>query len=319
MKLRKIVSFTLVAVLAFTFMGSVGNQAPADAAESGAKKVIAFIPPNMITPYYAMIIEGGKPTAEKLGYEFKVQSPSAADAYEEQVQIIENMVSMNVDGIAICTHDLNSIIGAVKKANVAKIPVVIFNTLQMLPDGDVYSYTGYNPWDGGVMSADWIASKIGGAGEIAILEGLPGFGNDERKAGFVDTIEKKYANIKIAASQNADWARDKGYDVGRTILQTNPNVKAFFACSDEMAIGAATAIKDLKLSGIYTIGIDGNKVTLDSIREGVTSGTLNTDPYNVGVSAITLVDMAIKGEAAPADKKVVVPCFIVDADNISKY
>ena len=320
MKKTRIVLLVLALLTAIFTSACSGNSKGKD---TDSQKVIAFIPPNMITPYYAMIIEGAKPTAEDMGYKFLVQSPSAADAYEEQVKIIENFVTQKVDGIAICTHDNNSIIGAVKKANDAKIPVVIFNTLQDLPDEtvDVYAYTGYDPWEGGVLSADWIAEQIGGAGDIAVLEGMVGFGNDERKAGFEDTIAKKYAGkINIVASQNADWARDKGYNVAQDILKQFPKVKAFFASSDEMAIGAATYITSEKKFGtIYTIGIDGNRVTLESIKAGITSATLNTDPYNVGVSSISLLDKAIKGEAKPKNNKVVVPCFVVDSTNIDKY
>ncbi|MGI5854435.1 MAG: sugar ABC transporter substrate-binding protein [Bacillota bacterium] len=281
--------------------------------------MIAFIPPNMITPYYSMIIEGAQPTAEEMGYEFKVQSPSAADAYEEQVQIIENFVTQKVDGIAICTHDKSSILGAVGKANASGIPIVVFNTLVPLPDTsvDVHAYVGYDQWNGGVIAADWIAEQIGGSGDIAVLEGMVGGGNNDRKAGFIDTVGKKYAGkINMVASQNADWARDKGYNVAQDILQRFPSVKAFFACSDEMAIGAATYISEKNLGLIYTIGIDGNIQTLESIKAGITSATVNTDPYNVGVMTITELDRAIKGEPKPADGKVVVPCFIVDS---SKY
>lgn len=294
------------------------ETAAADTAAEGTK-TLAFIPPNMITPYYAMIIEGAKPTAEALGYELIVQSPSAADAYEEQVSIIENMVTTGVAAIAICTHDASSITSAVQKANDAGIPVVIFNTLQDLPgDVDVYAYTGYDPWQGGILSADYIAEKLGEKGQIAVLDGIAGANTEERKAGFIDEIAK-YPDIEIVATQNADWARDTAYDVATNILQANPDVKAFFACSDEMAIGAAQAAKALGIEGIVTIGIDGNTATFESIKAGETTASLDTDPYNIGVSAITLLDQAIKDPTPLTENKIIVDCFIVDSSNIDEY
>ncbi len=317
MKKRIILVAVLVALFAFA---ALGFSAPAAADEGAeAKGTIAFIPPNMITPYYSMIIEGAQPTAEALGYELIVQSPSNAEAFEEQVSIIENMVTSQVDGIAICTHDASSIVGAVQKANEAGIPVVIFNTLIELPgEVDVYAYTGYDPWVGGVMSADWVAEKIGEAGDIAVLDGLAGANSIERNSGFMDQIAK-YPDITVAAHQNADWARDLAYDVATNILQANPEIKAFFACSDEMAIGAAQAANALGIEGVYTIGIDGNQATLDSIKAGETSATLNTDPYNIGVSAITLVADAIADPTPLEENKVIVDCFIVDDSNIDEY
>ena len=169
-----------------------------------------------------------------------------------------------------------------------------------------------------LRSADYIADKIGDSGDIAVLEGLEGFNNTERIEGFVDQIEKKHPDIKIVASQAADWEREKGYSVAQNIMQANPDVKAFFAASDEMAIGAAQAMKDDDIDGIVTIGIDGNSATMDSIDEGVTTASLDTDPYNIGVTAVEKAIDAIDGKELD-DNKVIVPCFIVDKDNVADY
>ena len=309
----------IFAVLMATVM-TVGMSATVWADSAGDNGEIAFIPPDMTSPYYAMIIEGAEPTAEAAGYKLNVQSPSTSTSYDEQVQILENMISKGVKAICICTHDASSILNAVEKANEAGIPVIVFNTLEDLPseDVDVYAYVGYDPWEGGVMSADYIADKIGDSGDIAVLEGLEGFNNTERIEGFVDQIEKKHPDIKIVASQAADWEREKGYSVAQNIMQANPDVKAFFAASDEMAIGAAQAMKDDGVDGIVTIGIDGNSATMDSIDEGVTTASLDTDPYNNGVTAVEKAIDAIDGKEID-DNKVIVPCFIVDKDNVADY
>lgn len=68
------------------------------------------------------------------------------------------------------------------------------------------------------------------------------------------------------------------------ILCGKSGCEGIFAASDEMAIGAAQAMKDDDIDGIVTIGIDGNSATMDSIDEGVTTASLDTDPYNIGVT-----------------------------------
>ena len=310
----------IFAVLMATVM-TVGMSATVWAGDSaGENGEIAFIPPDMTSPYYAMIIEGPEPTAEAAGYKLNVQSPSTSTSYDEQVQILENMISKGVKAICICTHDASSILNAVEKANEANIPVIVFNTLEDLPSEDVnvYAYVGFDAWEGGVMSAVYNAVKLGDSGDLAVLEGLEGFNNTERIEGFVDQIEKKHPDIKIVASQAADWEREKGYSVAQNIMQANPDVKAFFAASDEMAIGAAQAMKDDDIDGIVTIGIDGNSATMDSIDEGVTTASLDTDPYNIGVTAVEKAIDAIDGKELD-DNKVIVPCFIVDKDNVKDY
>lgn len=77
-------------------------------------------------------------------------------------------------------------------------------------------------------------------------------------------------------------------------------------------------MKDDGVDGIVTIGIDGNSATMDSIDEGVTTASIDTDPYNIGVTAVEKAIDAIDGKEID-DNKVIVPCFIVDKDNVADY
>jgi ribose transport system substrate-binding protein len=65
--------------------------------------------------------------------------------------------------------------------------------------------------------------------------------------------------VKIIASQNADWLREKAVPVSQAMFQANPNVDVVFGHNDPMTeaaiISAGTAGRDK--SKMLFVGIDG--------------------------------------------------------------
>ncbi|MBR4078940.1 MAG: sugar ABC transporter substrate-binding protein [Christensenellaceae bacterium] len=291
---------------------------PEEVKEETKSTELALVPPAMESPFYAAVIEGAKPMAEQLGYTLTVLSPEQADDAAGQVRIVEDLVERGVAAIAICAHDDKAIVTAVKKANEAGIPIVIFNSLTDLPDGEVYAYTGYEQEDGGANIADWVNKVTNGNAVVGVLEGLPGFHTIARGGGFTERI-KEYPGVTVAASQAADWSRETGMNVATNMFQANPEITVFYGMNDEMALGAAQAMKDIGREDILTVGIDGNPNAIEAVKAGQLTATLYVNPGKIGSSAVEMMVAALNGEPAPENKRVVVETVVVDATIVDEY
>ena len=272
------------------------------AAMVAAQPEIAIVPPGMVSPFYSGIISGAKPAAGKLGYKFVVVAPERESDFAGQAKIVEDMVENGVSGIALCAINIEAIASSVKKANEAKIPVVVFNSLTDLPSGNVFAYVGYD-------------QRAGGA-KVAIIEGLPSSFTTERKGGFVDEL-KKFPGIKVVASQPGDWEREKSMNVAQNILESNPDVDVFYGLSDEMALGASQACKAANKKGVAIIGIDGNPNAVDAVAKGDLTATLGTNPDLMGAKAIEVLNLAVKGKTS--GKKVITDTTVIDKSNCAKF
>jgi ribose transport system substrate-binding protein len=120
------------------------------------------------------------------------------------------------------------------------------------------------------------------------LEGVSG--NDaanKRKAGFLDGI-KEYKNIKVVASQVANWNRDQAYTKFQNILLANKNLKAVFACNDEMALGAYSAIVQQKISkeNIVLVGFDAIPEAVEAVNAKKMDATIAQQPSLMGAKAL---------------------------------
>ena len=259
-----------------------------------AKKLV-FLPPAMTSPFYASCIEGAQPVAEALGYELVIQAPKSEDDYEGYTSLMEDAITSGAAGLACCCIDLEAVTAGVKKANEAGIPVVMFNTITELDGVDVYAYSGYNQYNGGGKIADWVNEQTGGKANVAIIEGLPSDYTTQRMGGFVDRCAEKYPDVVLVASQPGDWVREKGMNAAMDMIQAHPEINVIYGLSDEMALGAVQACKQLGRDDIICVGLDGNPNAFESVKAGELTATLDCGPVAIGANAIKALAEAIDG------------------------
>jgi len=283
-----------------------------------AADTLGFLPPAMTSPFYAACIQGATPVATALGYELVVMAPESEDDYATQTSMMEDMIQQGVKGIAVCGINLDALIPAIKKANEAGVPVVMFNTITELEGADVYAYSGYNQYNGGAKIADWVNEQTGGNAVAAIIEGLPSDFTTQRMGGFVDRCAEAYPGITVVASQPGDWVREKGMNAAMDMIQAHPEITVIYGLSDEMALGAVQACKQLNREDIICVGLDGNPNAFESVKAGELTATLDCGPVAIGANAIKALAEAIDG-VAREEKVIEAETTVVDITLVDNF
>ena len=307
--MRRASRIVAVMLLLVSVAGSVFAQ--------GTKvKEIAFLPPAMISPYYASCIKGAEPVAKALGYKLVVASPEKESDYDSQVRLVEDMITRGVSGIILCAINADAIVTAVKKANEAKIPVVMFNTQDKLAGGKVASYVRYDQYAGGAKVADFVGEKFKGKANVAIIEGLPSVHTTSRKGGFIDEAKKKFPGIKVVATQPGDWEREKGMNAAANMLQAHPEIDVFFSLCDEMGLGAVKAIEQAG-SKAKVVSFDGNPNAIEAVKAGSLLSTLSINGLDTGKLCVETLDKILKGQKV--DEFINVETVLVSSTNADKF
>jgi len=279
---------------------------------------LGFLPPAMTSPFYAACIKGAEPVAAALGYELVIMAPEAEDDYATQTSMMEDMITQGVKGIAVCGINLDALIPAIKKANEAGVPVVMFNTITEIEGAEVYAYSGYNQYNGGGKIADWVNAQTGGNAVAAIIEGLPSDYTTQRMGGFVDKCKEAYPGITVVATQPGDWVREKGMNAAMDMIQAHPEITVIYGLSDEMALGAVQACKQLNRTDIICVGLDGNPNAFESVKAGELTATLDCGPVAIGANAIKALGEAING-VAREEKVIEAETTVVDITLVDNY
>ncbi len=286
------------------------------ASEPAETKTIALVPPAMISPYYKAVISGAEEAAAELGYELKILAPETESDYAAQVQIVEDMITQGVDGIAICAINSDAIVTGVKKANEAGIPVIMFNGDGELSDGKVEAYVSYNQYEAGEKVCEFAAENLGEELKVAIIEGLPSSQSTDRMGGFMDKAEAEHPGIQVVATQPGDWEREAGMNAAANMLQANPDIDLIYALCDESALGAVQAVKEAG-SSAKVIGFDGNPNAVASIEAGELFATISGNGSGTGYECVATLDKIFAGESV--DKFVRIETIMVSSENADQF
>ncbi|MCL6628049.1 MAG: sugar ABC transporter substrate-binding protein [Armatimonadetes bacterium] len=308
----------LVAITAvLTFVGCSNRSRNT---RESARIEVGLVSPALVSTFHVTLVEGAKEEAKELGWLLRSVAPDKESNFASQVSMIEDLIQSKVRAISICAIDDKAIVGAVRKANAAGIPIFIHNSLTEIPGGKVTAYIGYDQREGGrkcgEKAVQLLTQKYGKPkGQVAIIQGLPGFHTRERSGGFKEALAK-YPEIKIVADRAADWERDKAVTVAENMLQANGKIDLFFGCSDAMAQGAAAAAR-LAGKKVFTIGLDGNPDAILDVSNGKLTATLAVYPREMGQTVIKTMKDVLDGKQVP--KFVKTPTTIVDKSNCKEF
>lgn len=301
--------------------GRSGKEPPPTKKKGPIK--IGFCPTAMNT-HYQVVINGVKQEIDAAGgkgfAELIIQAPSGQSAGAEQVNIVEGWIQQGIDAIAICTANDNAMESIFAKAAEKGIPVFEFNMPVVASTNPYYiSNIGYDQKEAGKAIGEWMVKTFKDQPtNIAVLEGLPGVHNTERYGGFKEAI-KDHANLKIVASQPADWARDKGQSVTENILSANSNIDVLWGIYDEMALGGLAAVKARGLlNKIKIVGYDNTPDACQAIKRKEMYATVDTAPKEMGRNIVRAIKKyVVDGEMVPKVMNSKVEVF--DQTNIDKF
>jgi ribose transport system substrate-binding protein len=320
---HKTIASRWIAILLVGFLPLAGTVLAQD------RHKVAVIPPALVSPFHVAVQDGAVAKAAEYGWEIITHAPERETDFEGQVAIVEQVVQQDVDVISVNPINADAMIAGVRAANEAGIPVIMHNMITPIAEGDVVEYIGYDQWGGAANLAKYVcetlAAKQGVAladatGKVFILMGIPGIHANRRTGGFKYGLEQNCPKVKTVGEQTAEWEREKALQVATTALQQHPDIDVFFGNSDEMAIGAALAAQQLGLEigkDILSVGIDGNDVTLDLIREGAVTATLGVYPRRMGSVVVEQMNKLLNGEDIPYI--LLTPSTVVDINDLDAY
>lgn len=336
--LKKFIAVGIVAVLTLSITACGGQTTTREdtnakaeqtaAASSNKKKVDPYSGEEIKIAYIAHDIGTPNNQGWKEGIErqcapwsnIKIDSYGAEESAEKQTQIMTDCINQGYNAIILQCSDGTALAPSVKQAEEAGIPVITVN-LDCSGDTVHSALVMAVDYDAGRMVADKMAEQLGGKGDIALIQGVPGLERtDNLEKGFRDTIAN-YPDIKIVDAQSASFQKDTAMTVMNSFLQSYPDLKGVFAINDAMAEGAALAAESANKKGQIVIwGADGEKDALAMIESGDMAGTIYTNSWDEGSTAAKIALLMIGSDydssTLTETPKVIMEPIVVTKENV---
>ncbi len=301
-------------VLGLTSCGDKANQG-AEPSKSSKQKTFVMVPKG-VHPYYEPCYEGFKDAAKKCGVNVDYK---AAKAFEvpQQVEIIENLIALRVDGLAISALDDQGLVSVIDSATRAGIKVITFDA--PAPSSKALTYIGTMNEAAGYSGGEAFVKAMNGEGEVAVLQGGLGAPNlNDRFKGFERCLKEKAPNMKIVAREDEQGKIDMTVNKTESLLQAYPNLKGIFGVSAECVPGAAAALKQQGKAGkIVLAGFDDLPDTIAAIKAGTASFCIAQRTYKMGWLSVEKLLEATEGKTLP--KEIDTGVLIINKDNADTY
>ena len=155
-----------------------------------------------------------------------------------QIQQLQNLMAKDVDAILVNPGDVSGL-NATSEEALSK-GIIVISVDQELDVPGVYN-VGIDQKAWAKTSAQWLADKLGGKGEIVEIEGFPGHPANVARMEGVDEVFAKYPDIKVLAKDTGKWDEATGQQVMSNFLAAYPNLTGYWT-QDGMAIGALQAV-----------------------------------------------------------------------------
>jgi ribose transport system substrate-binding protein len=197
---------------------------------------------------------------------------SANNDVSTQASQVDSLINQGVSAIIVVPAQADSLGPQIASAKSKNIPLLAVNAA--LDSNDLAGNVQPDDVAAGAQEMQMMADKLGGKGNIVILQGpLGGSGEINRGKG-IDQVLAKYPGIKVLAKDTANWKRDEAVNkVKNWISSFGPQINGVVSENDDMGLGALQALKEANVAGVPIVGIDGIEDGLNAVKSGDFIGT----------------------------------------------
>src|SRR2546430_7661167 len=191
----------LLSLLVLGGLIGCGKQSEGTRSSPGATSYTIAVIPKGTTHEFWKSIHAGAVKAERELNEKGVKTeiiwkgPLKEDDRDQQIQVVENFMSLRVSGIVLAPLDSQALVKPVENAIQAKVPVVIIDS--DVKSDQYVSFVATDNYKGGQLAGERMGKLLGGKGNVILLRYAVGSASTEaREAGFLEAL-KKYPAIKL--------------------------------------------------------------------------------------------------------------------------
>jgi erythritol transport system substrate-binding protein len=313
MKKRRLAGTLLVAASVLSLCSVQAFAGGKKEAASSAKKTVAIITASLDNPFFVTMAQSAKARAEKLGYEAWVVSHN--DNVDTQNQLFDTAIAKHVAAIVIDNAGADATIAPIQRAKAAGIPTFCVDR-EINTKGLAVAQIVSNNFQGATIGAVYFAKLMGEKGNYVELTGHAADNPAHVRSDGYHSVLDKFADMKMAAQQTANWNQTEAYNVMQTILQAHPDIKGVICGNDTMALGAEAALLAAGRADVIVCGFDGSPDAAVSIQKGQMKSSVLQAIGKLSEMAVEQADKYLKTGSTGQPENQSVNCILITPENV---
>lgn len=309
-----------------------GGSADGNGGEKSSDLRLAFVT-NGVADFWTIGQAGAMKAGKDLGVDVQVLMP--AGGISEQKDILEDLITKGVDGVAVSPIDPVNQTDLLNK--VAERAKLITHDSDA-PDSNRQFYIGMDNYMAGRLCGKLVKEALPDGGSIMILIGRMEQDNSKRRRqGVIDELmdrsndssrydppgdEIKNEKYTILGTLTDQFDRAKAKANAEDALSRYPDIKCMvglFAYNPPLILQALE--QGGKLGQVKVVGFDEDDETLQGIIDGNVHGTVVQNPYDYGYKSIEVLKTLNESGKAdlPEGGFIDIPARQIRKDNVDDF
>lgn len=275
-----------------------------------APKVIGVVVPNLVTHYYAAVLDGIEDEARRAGY--SVISANSHESFEDETHAVDNFVSLHVEGIIACLAQNTTDYHHYEEIADMGIPLVFFGRTCLT---DQFSSVTANGDEAAQMATQHLIDTgsrriafIGGPNHLDMVR--------RRKHGYLEALRENHLPIdrELVVCDKIDY--QVALEATERLLKSEKRPDAVLAFNDIICFAAFTAIKNCGLRIPEDVALIGFTDDVHAAYVTPRMSAIEDQSHLMGVTACQLLLRNINGD--PKVYKKIVPQQLVIRETSAK-
>lgn len=294
-------SATLLAAMVGCDKGKEGS--PKSAADPAGTKPaalrIAVVPKGTTHDFWKTVHAGALRAGKDLDVDVTFRGPEREDDREQQVSLVQNLISGKYSAIVLAPLDDKALVSPVKQATQAKIPVVIIDSgLEATAGTDFVSFVATDNKRGGELAGQKLGELLGGKGSVLLLRYQEGSASTGlREQGFVEAISK-FPGIKlIDPKRYAGVTRATAQEAAENLLSANGDIAGVFCSNESATYGMLLALRGRGMAGkVKFVGFDASDPLVAALKSGEIDALAVQNPMKMGYEGVKAAVDHLRGK-----------------------
>lgn len=275
-----------------------------------APKVIGVVVPNLVTHYYAAVLDGIEDEARRAGY--SVISANSHESFEDERQAIDNFIGLHVEGIIACLAQTTTDYSHFEEISDMGIPLVFFGRTCLT---DRFSCVTANGDEAAQMATQHLIDTgsrsiafIGGPNHLDMVR--------RRKHGYLEALRENKMEIDrdLVVCDKIDY--EVALHAVEKLLDRENRPDAILAFNDIITFAAFTAIKNKGLNIPEEVALIGFTDDVHAAYVTPRMSAIEDQSREMGITACQLLLKSIGGD--PKVYKEIVPQQLVIRETSAK-
>ena len=233
--------------------------------------------------YWMNAFKGFEDAADLLNVSVEYLGTATYDA-QEQATVLEQVIAKKPAGIAIAAIDDPRVKEMLTKAVEAGIPVVQLDAKMDFPKA--ISFIGTDQVKAGGTALHELVNEVQGLGELAVITNPERAKERARMQGILEEMNRIAPTQKLIEIPVTDGSHKSVRNAVNAAIDNHPKLAGIVSTNTEGGVGAAEAAVYFKKKNIKIVTFDSDVRTLDLIKQGAITSSVEHGTWNMGYWAL---------------------------------